>query len=111
MEDRLFAAGMTGRKAGEVCTVCSSRRENTDTVLPGVGAWDSLHRACSRTTRVTLAAPKMERRGPGPQAALGCRREAGRPRAGVRKPYPDSVVSGGLLKPFASVSSSVKQRD
>lgn len=78
------------------------------------------HRHCHAGSRTrlalppqvwTLAAPRMECRGKGTLATLGLKREDDRQRSGVKRPHPDSLILGGLLKLPASVSSSVKQRD
>ena len=94
LEDRLFAAGMTGRKAGEVCTVKRGLfvhpEEKIETLsCQGVGRTGGRYALPALPPQMrTLAAPKMERAGQATLATLGLRREADRPRPGVRKPHP-----------------------
>lgn len=102
LEDRLFAAGITGRKAGEVCTVNRGLfvplEERLQTLSCG-----GLYCACFPTTNLDSGCSKDGAEGQGHPGYAWSKREDDR-----QSPW---VILGSLLKPSASVSLSVKQRD
>ena len=107
LDDRLLAAGITGRKAGEACTVKKRLfvhpEEKTQESFVLGAVWHSLS---DHSCRLSL----LQRQSVGSRAhRLSSESGTGdRHRPGVRKPHQNLVISVGLPKPPASVSSPVE---